>query len=190
MRQATASDYVKFEDYFEAEATSADDTPKHEWFDGVVYAMSRGTPEHGRLTSGVTVALGNVLPPECPLYSSDTMIFIPAANLATYADVSVVCGPLQTITVKKDGRSLGRAITNPVVLIEVLSESTERYDRDGKFQLYKQIASLEEYVLVSQEERRVEVFRREAEWAGEVALTGQSVVIHHASVEVDRIYGT
>ena len=189
MQQATVSAYVKLEDYFEAEVTSAADAPKHEWFDGVVYAMSRGTPEHGRLTSSVTIVLGNVLLPRCPIYSSDTMIFVAPANLATYADVSVVCGPLQTVTVKKNGRSLGRAITNSTVIVEVLSDSTERYDRDGKFQLYKQLASLEEYVLVSQDERRVEVFRRAADWAGEVALAAQSVVIQGAIVQVDRIYG-
>jgi len=169
VRQATASAHVKFEDYFEREASCGADVPRHEWFDGVVYAMSRGTPEHGRLTSSVTIALGNALPPDCQIYAADTMLYIPAANLATYADASVGCGPLETITVRRDGRSLGQAVTNPSVIIEVLSESTERYDRDGKFQLYKQITSLREYVLVAQDERRIEVFRRDHDWRGEVA---------------------
>jgi Uma2 family endonuclease len=189
MRQAAVSSYVKFEDYFEREASSGVDVPRHEWFDGVVYGMSRGTPEHGRLTASVTIALGNVLPPDCQIYSADTMLYIPAANLATYADASVVCGPLETVTVRKDGRSLGQAVTNPIVVIEVLSESTERYDRDGKFQLYKQIASLREYVLIGQDERRIEVFRRDQEWHGEVASPGDAIRIHGAIVEVDRIYG-
>jgi Uma2 family endonuclease len=188
MQQAAVSSYVKFEDYFEREASCGADAPRHEWFDGVVYAMSRGTPEHGRLTSSVTIALGNVLPPDCQIYAADTMLYIPAANLATYADASVVCGPLETITVRKDGRSLGQAITNPIVIIEVLSESTERYDRDGKFQLYKQIASLREYVLIGQGEQRIEVFRREQAWHGEVASPGETIRIHGAIVEVGRVY--
>jgi Uma2 family endonuclease len=190
VQQAAVSDYVKFEDYFERETSCDADAPRHEWFDGVVYAMSRGTPEHGRLTSSVTIALGNVLPPDCQLYAADTMLYVPAANLATYADASVVCGPLETITVRKDGRSLGQAVTNPIVIIEVLSESTERYDRDGKFQLYKQIASLREYVLVAQHEHRIEVFRHEHAWRGEVAGPGRGIRIHGAVVEVDRIYRT
>jgi Uma2 family endonuclease len=83
---------------------------------------------------------------------------------------------------------LGQAVTNPSVIIEVLSESTERYDRDGKFQLYKQIASLREYVLVAQHERRIEVFRREQAWHGEVASPGDAIRSHGAVVEVDRVY--
>lgn len=136
----------------------------------------------------MTIALGNVLPRDCQIYAADTMLYIPAANLATHADASVVCGPLETSTVRKDGRSLGQAVTNPIVIIEVLSESTERYDRDGKFQLYKQIASLREYVLIGQGEHRIEVFRRDQGWRGEVASPGETIRIHGAIVEVGRVY--
>jgi Uma2 family endonuclease len=190
MGQAIVSEYVKFEDYFEREMAASADEPKREWFDGVVYAMSRGTPEHGRLTASVTIALGIALPARCQVYASDTMIYIPAANLATYADASIICGARETITVKKDGRSLGQAITNPAVIVEVLSESTERYDRDGKFQLYKQMVALEEYVLVSQHEHKVEVFRRAEGWRGTIATAGESITIHGATVDVNRVYGT
>lgn len=153
MGQAAASAHVNLEDYVEAEVSAAGDAPKHEWCDGVVYAMSRGTPENGRLTSRATIALGKVLPADCNVYSSDTMLYIERARLATYADVTVVCGPLETVTVRKNGKSLEQAVTNPTVIVEVLSDSTERYDRDGKFQAYKQLPSLREYVLVSQDER-------------------------------------
>jgi hypothetical protein len=71
---------------------------------------------------------------------------------------------------------------------QAAAESTERYDRDGKFQLYKQIASLREYVLVTQDDRRIEVFRRAQEWHGEVASSGDAIRIHGAVVEVDRVY--
>jgi Uma2 family endonuclease len=187
--QAAASAYVSFEDYFEAEVRAAVDAPKREWFDGVVYAMSRGTPEHGRLTSRATIVLGNALPATCQVYSSDTMLFIEAANLATYADLSVVCGQLETITVRKHGKSLGQAVVNPTVLVEVLSESTERYDRDRKFQVYAQIASLREYVLISQDMPRIEVFRRVDNWAGAAATGGMTILVHGVAIEVDRVYG-
>jgi Uma2 family endonuclease len=190
VNQAAAAAAVPFDDYFASEVACADGAPKHEWFDGVVYAMSRGTPEHGRLTARVTVALGNALPDDCQIYSSDTMLFIASASLATYADAIIVCGPLETLTVRdKNGRSVGQAVTNPVVVVEVLSESTERYDRDGKFQAYKQLPSLREYVLVSQDVRRIEVFRRADGWVGEVGAASESVRIHGAAIDVDRVYG-
>lgn len=188
MNQAAAAPTVRFEDYFEAEVACAHDAPKHEWVDGVVYAMSRGTPEHERLTSSITIALGG-LPPDCRVYSSDTMLYVAAAQLATYADAIVVCGPLESITVRKNCRSLGQAVTNPIVVIEVLSESTERYDRDGKFNAYKALPSLREYVLVSQEERRIEVFRRADDWAGEARGAEETIMVHGTKIEIDKVYG-
>ncbi len=180
--------HVSFEEYLAVEV--ADRDTKHEWSDGVVYAMSRGTPEHGRLTMRIGRLLGNVLGAGCEVYSPDTMLFVESARLSTYADAFVVCGLLETKVAKKNGRSFGEAVTNPTVIVEVLSESTERYDRDGKFQAYKQIASLEEYVLVAQDERRVEVYRRreDATWACETSGAGGSVTIHGASIAVDDVY--
>lgn len=101
------------------------------------------------------------------------MLFIERAQLCTYADLSVVCGERETFTVRKNGRSLGQAVTNPAIIVEALSEATERYDRDGKFQAYKQLASLREYILVAQDRRSIEVFRRAEEWRGEVATEGR-----------------
>ncbi len=184
-----ATAYVGFEDYFEIEASAPCESPKHEWFDGVVYAMSRGTPEHARLAFRAGRALANALPSTCEVYSGDVMLFIASANLATYADVSVVCGRLETSTVRKNGKSLGTAVVNPAIVVEVLSESTERYDRDGKFQAYKGIASLEAYVLVSQDTRKVEIFRRESAFRGDTALAGESFVVRGVTVSVDDIYG-
>jgi Uma2 family endonuclease len=189
MTQAVAASYVPFEDYLEAELHAETSSPKCEWFAGAVYAMSRGTPEHGRLTSRMTVALAKVLPADCEIYSGDTMLFVAEAELATYADLTVVCGPLQTHTVRKGGKSLGQAVVNPVVIVEVLSDSTERYDRDGKFQAYKLLPSLEEYVLVSQDRRQVEVFRKAQGWKGELSATGQTAQVHGATIHVDNIYG-
>jgi Uma2 family endonuclease len=138
------------------------------------------------------------------------MLYLAEAKLSTYADASVVCGPLETITVKRNGRSLGEAVTNPVVIVEVLSESTERYDREEKFGYFRTLPSLQEFVLVSQDERAIEVFRRPASsstrrgsappsmseppesrepWECERARAGGHVTIHGCTIEVDAVYG-
>jgi len=165
---------------------------RHEWVDGAVYAMSRGSPEHGRLTGRVIARiLTPLLDQGCEIFSSDTAIFIEAARHHTYADASVVCGPLITRTVHdKNGQSIGEAIVNPTLIVEVLSDATERYDRDGKFEAYQKLSSLEEYVLVSQSERRIEVRTREGSaWTVRVAREAETVVIHGRDLSVDTIYG-
>jgi len=176
MIDASVERCVTFADYLEAERTS---DVKHEWFNGSVYAMSRGTPEHARLSARIGGLIGNALPADCEVYSSDLMLYVAAAKLSTYADASMVCGDLETITVKRHGKLLGEAVTNPVVIIEVLSDATERYDREEKFSYYRTLPSLKEYVLVSQDERMIEVFRRPAKgsasndgWCGERAGAG------------------
>lgn len=184
---AASPSHTSFEDYLVREAAS--DDVKHEWCAGVVYAMSRGTPEHARLTMRIARSVGAALGPGCEIYSSDLMLYIEAARLATYADASVVCGAVETKTVRKNGKSLGEAVTNPTIVIEVLSEGTERYDRDGKFQAYKQLASLEEYVLVSQDRRGIEVYRRaDGDWTCETGGPGGRVTIHGVLIGVDAVY--
>jgi Uma2 family endonuclease len=119
------------------------------------------------------------------------MLYIERAELSTYADATVVCGRLETKVVHKNGRSLGEAITNPAIVVEVLSESTERYDRDGKFQAYKQLDSMRAYVLIAQDERRVEVYRRveDGTFLCEQGAAGQIVTIHGVKVPIDDVYG-
>jgi Uma2 family endonuclease len=183
---AASPSYTSFEDYLVAEGSSE---LKHEWCDGVVYAMSRGTPEHARLSARMIQVLGGSLEKSCTVYSSDMMLYVEAAHLSTYADASVVCGALETKNVRKNGKSLGEAVTNPTIIIEILSESTERYDRDGKFQAYKRLESLEEYVLVAQDDRRIEVYRREdGKWVCETGGPGDTVTIHRAKVAVSDVY--
>lgn len=144
----TIADYVHVEEHSEV---------KHEFIDGVIRAMSGGTLEHSRLASAVIVQLSNLLRAAgrpCVVLTSDARVHVEAANVITYPDVSVVCGP-----------SISRgpdpfALHNPLVIVEVTSPSTERYDRGRKFARYRALPSLQEYVLVSQRERLIEVFRR------------------------------
>ena len=189
MTAAQTPQYVPYDVFLVMEKASDE---RHEWVGGVVYAMSRGSPEHGRLTNRV---VGRILTPlleeGCESFSSDTPIFIEAAQHHTYADASLVCGPLVTRTVHdKNGQSIGDAIVNPTLIVEVLSDSTERYDRDGKFEAYKKVPSFQEYVLVSQAERRVEVRSRQGQtWTTQIGSTGEMVRVHGRDVAVDAIYG-
>ena len=134
--------------------------------------------------------LGQFLDEGCEGFSSDAPTFIEAAQHHTYADASLVCAPLVTRTVHdKNGKSIGEAIVNPTLIVEVLSDTTARYDRDGKFEAYKKLPSFEEYVLVSQAERRVEVRTRQGrEWTTQIGEAGQSVLIHGRELAVNAIY--
>lgn len=177
--------YVSYADYLERERTSA---TKLEWLDGVVYDMAGGTPDH----AGLQLAVGGELRAQlrgrkCRVFSSDLKIRVLATGLATYPDLSVVCGRLE-----KDPED-DNAVTNPTVLVEVLSDSTEGYDRGEKFAHYRRIPSLKEYVLVSQGNPRIEVWRKNAAGKWELAEeghAGESVPL--ASVEctlsVDEVY--
>jgi Uma2 family endonuclease len=180
---------VAYDEFVVMERASDD---HHEWVDGVVYAMSRGSPEHGRLTGRVIARMLNpLLDDGCEIFSSDTAIFIEAARHHTYADASVVCGSLVTRTVHdKNGQSIGEAIVNPTIVVEGLSDATERYDRDGKFEAYKKLSSLEQYVLVSQSERAVEVRTlEEGAWTIQIATAGETIRVHGREVAVDALYG-
>ncbi len=176
--------FTPFDEYLELESRGE---LKTEWINGLIYAMSRGTPEHGRLTAAIVRALPQTA--ECRVYSSDTLLYIEKAQHSTYADASIVCGAILTRGAKdKNGRSLGEAITNPRVVIEVLSRSTER-DRNERFALFQQLDSLEEYVLVSQDERNIEVRRRDGRnWSTETRLAGETIRVHGLDIAVDAIY--
>jgi Uma2 family endonuclease len=161
---------------------------RREWIDGWVYAMSGATPEHGRLCTAVLAELRSALRGTCTVRDGSVAIHIATRNVALRPDASVVCGAITKTVVEKGGKSQGEALTNPCVLVEVLSETTERDDRGSKFRDYRTLTSLEEYVLVSQSERRVEVYRRANGWIEEVFQTGQSFTLHGAALAVDAIY--
>lgn len=187
MTVVRARPYVSLEEFLDLEPEAG---TWLEWCAGFVYAMSGGSPEHSRLSARVIATLSAQLPEECSVFDSKVDIWIEAAEFYGQADASVVCGALHTHTVKRKDRVLGEAITNPVVIVEVLSPSTEARDRGEKFEAYKHIASLKEYVLVSQDARRVEIRRRgERGWSAEVAESGHTLAIHGKQIAVDAFYG-
>jgi Uma2 family endonuclease len=177
--------YVSHAEYLALEEKSP---MKHEWLDGVVYAMSGGTPDHAGLAAAIVGELRNQLRGKrCRVYTSDLKVRVLATGLSTYADVSVICGELEVDPSDKN------AATNPVVLVEVLSDSTEAYDRGEKFGHYRRIPSLAEYVLVSQRSPKIEVFRKneEGKWVlAEEASAGEVAPLLRigCALSVDEVY--
>ena len=160
---------------------------KHEFLDGVIYAMAGGTPEHAAVAMNVGALLNVALRTKpCRVYSSDLRIRVKDTGLETYPDVSVVCGGAE----RDPADDL--AVTNPVVLVEVLSPSTEAYDRGEKLRHYRAIASLREVVLVDHREKLVEVHRREDDgsWTRHEAGPGGVVNLLSLGCElsVDEVY--
>ncbi len=173
-----------WQDYLRLDRDSA---IKLEFFRGEIFAMAGGTPAHSALATNVTVALGRQLEGKpCRPYNSDLRVRVPATGLGTYPDVIVVCGQLEV-----DPEDKNTAI-NPTVIVEVLSDSTEAYDRTEKFESYRQLASLREYVLVSHRERLIEVFRRGEDdlWSRTEARTQAIARLESVGceLEADRIY--
>lgn len=182
MTTALAKKRVSYAEYVAMEVRAGE---RLEFVDGWVYAMVGGTPTHARLASRVLAALAAALRPPCEPYGSDLKIHIAAAHRSTYADVVVVCGEPQTARGDKN------AIVNPVVLVEVLSPSTEGEDRGAKWSDYQTLASLQHYVLVSQDVRRVEVYSRQAEGWRYVDRRQRGLVTLEAvcaSLSLDAIY--
>lgn len=129
---------------------------RSEFRDGRVVAMSGPSIAHGRIVVNLIREIdGQLKGRPCATYPSDTRIKVAAAKVYTYPDLSVVCG--KAVADTKDPW----AIVNPTLIVEVLSPSTEAYDRGEKFAFYKKIESLREYVLVSQNRIQVERFSRQ-----------------------------
>ena len=163
----------------------ADSTLKLEYCDGVVYAMAGGTPSHAALAAAVTRILGQALLGRCTVFSSDLKIRIDATDLATFPDVSVVCGAL--VSSPKDEN----ALTNPALIVEVTSRSTEDYDRGDKLSHYKQLVSLQAVLFVSHRARSITVVERDgAAWTEREVRGGEVVSLARPSVTIsaDELY--
>lgn len=142
--------------YAEYLAYERDSGLKHEFEDGAIFAMAGGSRRHNALASRVSAALESGRRSGCVAFQSDQRVRVLATGRAAYPDATVVCGPIEG----DPADPTGATITNPTLLVEVLSPSTEQEDRGNKWQHYQLIPSLREYVLVSQAEARVERYRR------------------------------
>ena len=132
---------------------------KHEYHDGKIYALAGGSINHGLLCGNIYTELRTGLKSKksnCKPLTSEIKLFIKTKNIYVYPDTMVICGEMETAKTNKN------AVTNPILVIEVLSKSTEAYDRGDKFYLYRQIPSLQEYVLIDQKKQLVEVYYKKA----------------------------
>jgi Uma2 family endonuclease len=129
---------------------------RSEYYDGRMYAMSGGSYNHVRIIGNLAFELRNALKQRaCEVVTSDLRLRVSPSGLYTYPDVTVVCGEPKFADDQRD------TLLNPAFIAEVLSPSTEAYDRGFKSAQYRKLESLQEYALISQAEPRVEVFRRQ-----------------------------
>lgn len=160
---------------------------RHEYANGEVYAMAGGTRAHSLIAMNLGAELRAALTDRpCEVHGSDLRIKIAATGRYTYADVLVVCGAPRFEDETED------TLLNPRVIVEVLSDSTERYDRSEKFAQYRRIESLSDYVLVSQHEAQIETFTRAEHgvWHYRALGAGERMELASigCSIEVDRVY--
>jgi Uma2 family endonuclease len=131
---------------------------KHEYWHGESFAMAGASRRHNLLVSNLVRVLGNaLLERPCEVYPSDMRVRSATGDVFTYPDVSVVCGEPELTDEQGD------TLLNPVVIIEVLSDTTEAYDRGKKFEHYRKIASVQHYVLVAQSQALVELYTRQGD---------------------------
>jgi len=131
---------------------------KSEYYMGEIFAMAGAGHNHNRIVENLSIEIGGFSKGKsCRTFSSDQRIHIPETGLYTYPDLLIVCDKNQYLDDKKD------TILNPTIIIEVLSESTEAYDRGQKFHFYRSIPSLQEYVLINSRSFAAEVFRKNEE---------------------------
>lgn len=175
-----------FEEYLQLAESS---NIKLEFLDGEIFAMAGGSLEHARRITNIAKLLGSQLEDErCAAFTAELRVRVLATGIATYPDLVVICGPPEL-----DPADLTQhTATNPRVLVEVLSPSTEQYDRTEKLAHYQQIPGLDEVVLVPHDSRTVEVFRRESQgyWSHHVAVAGETAPIASigCELEVDRVH--
>ena len=172
-----------FTEYLELEESS---NVKHEFLEGEIYAMAGGTPRHAALTLAVAAALLDALRGgPCRAFSSDLRVRVPASGFAGYPDVTVVCGPLE-----RDPQS-DSTVTNPKVIVEVLSSSTQAFDLGEKFEHYQRMATLAAVLYVWQDDVRMELRMRASDgWQTRTLGAGDSIPLDALGcrLNVDDIY--
>ena len=151
---------------------------KSEYYAGEIFAMSGTSKEHDRIAGDLYTALNMGLRNAgCEPFTSDMRVKVSKTGLYTYPDVTVVCGEAQFEDAEVD------TLLNPVVLVEVLSATTEAYDRGRKFEQYQTIESLQEYILVAQDRPHVDRFRRQGQDWVLTGLHGLDAVLELEAVQ-------
>ena len=174
----TFADYVALETLFDGDT-------KHEFINGEIMAMTGGSPRHAVLGAEMVSQLSAQAQSPCRVFSADLWIGSLETDMTTYADASIVCGPLEPHPEES------RVTVNPMLVAEVTSPSSERKDRGPKLAHYQGMRSVMTVVIVSHRERRVDVHRRiEGYWRLSSEATGWISVTDGITLNVDRLYET
>jgi Uma2 family endonuclease len=171
-----------YQDYLHALAMS---NVKLEYCDGEVYAMAGGTAAHAELAAAATRLLGNALFDRCRVFSSDLKVRIEQTDLSTFPDVTVVCGPREFSAQDMN------ALTNPTLLVEVTSHSTEDYDRGEKLSHYRQLDSLRAVLFISHRMCQVTLVEKTAGgWQQREYRSGERlrITVPECELAVDDLY--
>ena len=168
-RSMTETEYLEFERASES---------KHEFLGGDVFDITSASRTHNLISGNVFASLHRQLRGKpCEIYYADMRVKVSATGLYTYPDISIVCGEAQFGDEHLD------TLLNPTLLVEVLSPFTESYDRGRKFQHYRELPSLQEYVLIAQDNPRIERYLREADGKWQLADAAGL----HATLELTSI---
>lgn len=159
---------------------------RHEYLDGIILGMAGGTPEHARLAAAVVLSLGRELEGKrCAVFSEALRVRSTVTGFAGYPDVTVVCGELD-----RDPES-PNTVTNPTVVVEILSPSTADYDRGEKLREYQSMPSVVHVVHVAHDTRQIDVWSRTAgEWKVARYSTGQRAELSAVActLDVDAVF--
>jgi Uma2 family endonuclease len=164
--------FYSFGEYLAVEEMSP--LVKHEFVDGTIVAMAGGTPDHSAIAVNVQGILREQLAGKrCRVFNSDLRVRVKATGLGTYPDGAIVCGALEL----DPDDPKGHTVTNPTVLVEVLSPTTWEYDVGEKRENYQQIETLQEIVFVAHDARRIDVVRREGgSWKKHTFVEGAAIL--------------
>jgi Uma2 family endonuclease len=172
-KQCTAADYL---------AAEVQSNTRNEYRNGEIIPMTGGTPAHNELVAMLIFLLKSALRKQpYSIFVTDQWLWIPDRNIYTYPDIMVTPRPAELMPNRKD------TVMNPIVLVEVLSASTEGYDRGEKFAAYRTIPTVQEYVLIAQDQPRVEQYvkQSESEWLfAESRGLDQAVTLRSVEVEI------
>jgi Uma2 family endonuclease len=172
-----------FKDYLAVEEMNP---IRHEFLDGEIYAMAGGTVLHAALSAAVLTALATQLAARCRTYTSDLRVRVLATGLASYPDVTVVCGKPETDPESKE------TVVNPTAVVEVLSPATIDYDLGEKFDHYRRIPSLRAVVYLWQDRKQIEIRERTAngDWRSNLGGAGTTLAVEEPgfSLDVDALY--
>lgn len=174
MVSSVVSKKMSVDEFLEWEEKQPD---KHEFIEGEIFAMVGATRQHATVTGNIFAWLFQHLRgTPCRVYMADMKLKLETADAFFYPDVFVTCS--------ESDHQAERYMTEPRLIVEVLSESTEAYDRGDKFEKYRQFSSLIEYVLINPVRRKAEIFRREAVGQWVLYEFGKNESVHFGSLEL------